>query len=185
MKHFADFGYVRAANKRLKREIDINQAKKAYRESPRAYSGSLGDNEILGLYRYRNKINPAKLDSYTTNPKIYGNDRTMLRGENRGVQADYGDSYRQLDAVGDKTIPQKPPMRKPKSSEELEVYNRRIKGEPDFNSFTEVRANSDPAIEASHLGFRKDPFKGYGGMMEEPVDLLPSTRRLPKARIRY
>ena len=204
MQHFANFGYVKQANKQLKK---LNEMSTAVRQ-PNHYLQlpiSLGEQadyfKMVGQSRKKearsdvssrvsrlresNKRNPSKIDSYTANPKIYGDNRTMLRGENRGVQETYGDIYRQRDAIGDKTMPQKPPMRKPKSSEELEIYDRKIKGEPDFNSFTEVRVNSDPAIEGRYLGFRKDPYKGYGGMMEEPVDILPSNKKLPKARIRY
>ena len=41
---------------------------------------------------------------------------------------------------------------------------------PNLDQFTDVRPNEDYAINAEYLGFRKDPFKGYGGMVEEPVD---------------
>lgn len=44
---------------------------------------------------------------------------------------------------------------------------------PITEGFTDIRRVSDTAASPSgYLGFRTDPYKGYGGMMEEPV---PST----------
>lgn len=44
---------------------------------------------------------------------------------------------------------------------------------PITEGFTDIRRVSDrTASPSGYLGFRTDPYKGYGGMMEEPV---PST----------
>jgi hypothetical protein len=41
---------------------------------------------------------------------------------------------------------------------------------PDKQNFIDIRKVDDYAASPSgYLGFRTDPFKGYGGMMEEPV----------------
>lgn len=54
----------------------------------------------------------------------------------------------------------------------------RIKHSPLTEGFTDIRETNDRAASPSgFLGFRTDPYKGYGGMMEEPV---PSTKKIIK-----
>jgi hypothetical protein len=46
---------------------------------------------------------------------------------------------------------------------------------PISEGFTDIRKVSDTAASPTgYLGFRKDPFKGFGGMMEEPVPTIKS-----------
>lgn len=52
--------------------------------------------------------------------------------------------------------------------------------------WSDIRKNLDSAINSTYLGFRKDPFKGYGGMMEEPIPIneLYNTKKIRNTRSR-
>ena len=57
------------------------------------------------------------------------------------------------------------------------VLKGRLK--PDTKNYYDVRQTNDHAASGSgYLGYQKDPFKGYGGMMEEPVPLLQKKIKL-------
>lgn len=123
MQHFADFGYVRQANKQLKRmyetKIDPISAKNLGELSAKKYPP---DKEyfdsMLTRGRYTRKQDTSKVDPLTNPAKP-----SAL-------------------VVGDKTN----------------------------NEWSEIRTTEDKAASpTTYLGYRKDPYKGYGGMMEEAI----------------
>ena len=158
MEHFANFGVVKKANKQLKKQQELKVV------------GSNDSGKINNL-RADKKNDANKYDNLGFGGQpIDSSSRTLWRGENRK-------------SLKDRVL------RKPKSSEELgltEIYPRKNEVVPNTKDFTDIRKTTDGfASETGYLGFRTDPYKGLGGMMEEPVDLVSSGRRTPKARIPY
>jgi hypothetical protein len=202
MQHFthfgsfeASFGYVKQANKQLKKLNELQQtytgksglgqraSSLASIQNPQ-YTNMTQDNLATELIGNRNKLKEVK-DYYTDRPQLISgsflsdNYLSMPRGQNR-VHA-RRDAYIQSSGA---TVP--PVVRKPKSSDDRFIPKRTPELIPDKNSFTDIRKVDDYAASPSgYLGYQKDPFKGYGGMMEEPVDMVAGNSRTPKARIRY
>jgi hypothetical protein len=178
MEHFANFGYVKAANKVKKNDFLLKKGEDLYA----SLEGSsvrrlLDDGYTLDslLYSHRRFPTDAKAWSranveFPQKPVkelpqyLAGKNRPMFLGESRKAQRK---------AQG---LPEL--MRKPTTGEYAESRLT-----PNTDAFTDVRRTDDPAASPTgYLGFRKDPYKGYGGMMEEPVDLLKGGN---KARIPY
>lgn len=69
---------------------------------------------------------------------------------------------------------------KAKVYEPSQKYSRIIKHIPNKDGFTDIRQTNDRAASPSgYLGFRTDPHKGYGGMMEEPVPITKTIIKTP------
>lgn len=142
MQHFADFGYVKQANKQLKRiyetKIDPVSARNLGELSAKKYPPDKEYfNSMLTRGRYTRKQRNDTTDPLTR-PII-----TEVRTEE-------------------------------KSPEQLS------------RDWSDIRKNLDSAINSTYLGFRKDPFKGYGGMMEEPIPIneLYNTKKIRNTRSR-
>lgn len=64
----------------------------------------------------------------------------------------------------------------------------RVKAEAKLptKDFTEIRKTGDTAAsESGYLGFRTDPYKGYGGMMEEAIpktEIYPNGEMYPRKK---
>jgi hypothetical protein len=178
MEHFANFGVVKAANKVKKKNSLLQKGEDLYSSNSSSAKRLLDEgydfeNILRGHQQVPNNAmawSRANVELPQKSVKelpqyLASNSKGMMIGEARKTQrANQG-----LLSV----------KRKPKSGEYAEVRVNL----PDYDAFTEVRKTDDiAASKTGYLGFRKDPFKGYGGMMEEPVDIL---RGGDKARIPY
>lgn len=162
MQHFANFGVTKQANKQLKRLYEMR--------SP--YNASLGKMADSSAYVVRE----AKSMSGAENLKrdIEKNAKAITDQEIRNKRWERNSSKKADPLEG-----WQPPYNDRESAKRViakrlenprKIYSKNDHANPDFTGFTDIRRNTDPAINATHLGFRTDPFKGYGGMMEEPVD---------------
>jgi len=160
MEHFADFGYVKQANKQLKR---LNESKNL---SIGALQGDgLGEKAQDAVNRYfRTGTSEAK------KIKIAKGYENILNGSLRHSRAEIK--------------PQLDPLTK-KYRKTISNY---IPENPSSDKWSDIRKTDDYAASNSgYLGFRTDPFKGYGGMMEEPVpknDITLKNRSVIKGKIR-
>ena len=176
MEHFANFGYVKQANKQLKKiqelkELDVNrglgeQAERLVKSNTPKYMRNRNLKkdipEEIGTLRAVKRDDPNRYES-------------MMAGQ----EGDYiyrGGARRKTNEV----------LRKPKSYENVMYNPRTPELVPDKEAFSDIRKTKDTAASSTgYLGFRTDPYKGLGGMMEEPVDMLPTGRKSPKARLIY
>ena len=179
MEHFVNFGIVKKANKIKKNNSLLQKGEDLYASS----GGSsvrklLDDGYTLDSLLYSHGRYPTDAMAWSRAnvefpqkpvkelPQYLGSkNKVMFLGEARKAQRK---------AQG---LPEL--MRKPTTGEYSEPRNNK----PNLDAFTDVRKTDDIAASPTgYLGFRKDPYKGYGGMMEEPVDLLKGGS---KARIPY
>jgi hypothetical protein len=196
----ADFGVIRTANRAKKKIAQVNQAEKTFGETmslPDARQELYGREnpnprnpvKATRLNRYEpntpekaalvKQYNQKKLDSYLDEralPEIggggTGNRLLKKRWELSGGDI-AGDRY-----LHDYTYPSKSQLligrgnrRQMKGYEEKPplVSNNVRTNSPNYS---EIRPTDDKAASVSgYVGYQKDPFKGYGGMMEEPVPL--------------
>ena len=156
MQHFANFGIVKQANKQLKRlnELSISP-------SVRTSTGEGG----LGRVAEHWASERSALQQGTPFYARAGHGKRLLNtrlGGDRAVRASAN------------VDPLTRPYEKPYKPEGYIPEN------PKHPDWSDIRKTSDTAASTSgYLGFRTDPYKGYGGMMEEPVprqDLLNKTR---------
>ena len=211
MEHFANFGIVKKANKQLKRLNELSETAKTYgyqkRENDFGHTKSgLGEiakntpenyldkrkSELLNntLSNGRKVKSNEALDYYTENPTV--NDKTPFRvlspdeewippkALSRGMNRVKSRLTNDLPSVS----------RNMRSSEEYVSPSRLLtqnrKDEPNRQDFTDIRKTDDRAASPTgYLGFRTDPYKGYGGMMEEPVDVTTTITKLPRPRVIY
>lgn len=180
MEHFANFGVVKKANKIKKNNFLLQKGEDLYASSEgSSVRRLLDDGYTLDSLLYSHGRSPRdgmawsranvefpqkpvkELPQYVATK----NKARMLLGESRKAQRKAQD------------LPEV--LRKPKTGE----YSEPRANKPNLEAFTDVRKTEDRAASPTgYLGFRKDPFKGYGGMMEEPVDLVKGGS---KARIPY
>ena len=133
MQHFANFGYIKQANKQLKRLNEVT--------SIPVVDGSLGKTAKYLSNNY--KTPPSEEIDFINRRKM------ATRAERK-----YKASLKEKILQGNPT--------------------------PDTQGFSDIRKTDDYAASPSgYLGFRTDPYKGYGGMMEEPV---PVTRKQIKLK---
>jgi hypothetical protein len=153
MQHFANFGYVKQANKQLKNLNDIKGAKIAIPDKSRLNPATIEK----GLGNIANRLdNPSKLQKSKVEESLQ--DKLALA---RAVRQD---SFRVND----------PLIRPIKYSYRNSILEPK---ELPTKDWSDIRKTDDTAASSTnYLGFRKDPYKGYGGMMEEPIpvqDLYP------------
>ena len=141
MQHFADFGYVKQANKQLKRLNEI--------------SGNLGSTAQENVRmanlapKHRNIPVSEGMDLEKNKSKKYL--ENTLRKTTRTTRKNITD-----------------PLSEPHHYREISV----LPNQKNVNGFSDVREIQDRAASPTgYLGFRTDPYKGYGGMMEEPIPL--------------
>ena len=154
MQHFADFGYVRALNKDKRNLLDTMKG--------------FG----VDVTANRDSINSGlkQLDSSGISSLAKSNPDMLKRGrQSREQVVDPLDSWQRPYNNG---LTARTKIAERKANPRKISMGGTTTRELDVNGFTDIRPNNDPAIDATHLGFRKDPFKGYGGMMEEPVDMI-------------
>lgn len=129
MQHFVDFGYIKQANKQLKK---INELSKATGE---------------GDY-----------------PKPLG----QLAKQTKNVEYQKEYLNRQLRQERRKKIYKQDPLSFPVSESRDLIRTKKLPlPEKDWSDIR--KTNDGGASTTGYLGFRKDPFKGYGGMMEEEI----------------
>lgn len=146
MQHFANFGYVRAANKQLKKIHEMQN----YETFPLDYGKRKGKSLGAVALNAKNTGDKKMMQDY-----LLSNKRDVRQG--REILKD--------------------PLTRPIVSE---VRTGEKSPEQLGRDWSDVRKNSDPAINSTYTGFRTDPFKGYGGMMEEaiPIDELYNTKKV-------
>ena len=200
MQHFthfrsfeADFGYVKQANKQLKR---LNELKNNSLGTV-AESVASSDLKNVNLGEAKRKINQnlttsrrtsKKRDFYTENPDIQDKD-VFFDYEDTFPYITRGENRRQMRR--ETGLP--PVSRKLKNSEDTSSRYDFIQPSKELqvkklnrHDFTDIRRTKDTAASPTgYLGYRKDPYKGYGGMMEEPVDMSYSTLKFPTPRLPY
>ncbi|UQS94921.1 hypothetical protein Pam2_41 [Pseudanabaena phage Pam2] len=200
MQHFthfrsfeADFGYVKQANKQLKR---LNELKNNSLGTV-AESVASSDLKNVNLGEAKRKINQnlttsrrtsKKRDFYTENPDIQDKD-VFFDYEDTFPYITRGENRRQMRI--ETGLP--PVSRKLKNSEDTSSRYDFIQPSKELqvkklnrHDFTDIRRTKDTAASPTgYLGYRKDPYKGYGGMMEEPVDMSYSTLKFPTPRLPY
>lgn len=200
MQHFthfrsfeADFGYVKQANKQLKR---LNELKNNSLGTV-AESVASSDLKNVNLGEAKRKVNQnlttsrrtgKKRDFYTENPDIQDKD-VFFDYEDTFPYITRGENRRQMRR--ETGLP--PVTRKLKNSEDTSSRYDSIQPIKELqvkklnrDDFTDIRRTKDTAASPTgYLGYRKDPYKGYGGMMEEPVDMSYSTLKFPTPRLPY
>lgn len=135
MKHFANFGYVKAANKQLKRLQEMKS----------------------GLPTPMGKISEAASNS-------------ELRGVRAGEAKRYLESKIQGARHSRASVSNKNDLSFPYKKEDV-PDSRKLEG------WSESRRTLDStAAPNGYLGYQKDPYKGYGGMMEEPIPMEDLSR---------
>ena len=201
MQHFANFGIVKQANKQLKNRA-INSL---YRADPRNGLSESGVSDRKGIVKKANqavkeaKQNPKEVAGYAKareflderlNPVINGaHPQAYPKGLSHDpLKYNMMSEGQVVMGRGDNRTEMRennPVLRKPKSGEYYpKTRDREVV--PDTNGFSDIRKTDDHAASPTgYLGFRTDPYKGYGGMMEEPVDVIPTGKRAPKARMPY
>ncbi len=135
MEHFANFGYIKQANKQLKNIYELQgkgRNETVYSSLPKSISDlSLKVEKDIPVYNTRAG--------------------QILDGQKRQSRQGRKDK--------------KDPLSIPYSKGRFPKY-----GEQTYDGFTDVRQVSDGALSRTgYAGFRTDPYKGYGGMMEEEV----------------
>jgi hypothetical protein len=150
MQHFADFGYVRDTNKQLKRLNDLKGVRVSIpnksRLIPSARETGLGN--ISGSVKNSSKqVVQETLENKLSAARAVRQDALRLQDP---LTKPLKYSYKEA-ALEPKELPTK--------------------------DWSDIRKTDDTAASpTNYLGFRKDPYKGYGGMMEEPIpvqDLYP------------
>ena len=162
MQHFADFGYVKVANKKLKRLNALSTASAVEGSSVGRQAQNTIDALAKNELTYTEHRPKVKYDIKDANTQVR---RDRIR-QDRSALTDPLDSWQRPynDSESAKQMIQK------RQDAPRTISVGQDKSKPNLDDFTDTRRNTDPAINATHLGFRKDPFKGYGGMVEEPVD---------------
>jgi len=176
--NYAEFGYVKQANKQLKK---LHELKSGGSKPLGNLSESVANSELKNVSageaksyldsRVRGNRYGRTNDSNSlgvNGNNFEGSSNTLLRGQNRVENAS-------------------PKERKPRSYENNEFdFPRKDAVRPNAKDFTDIRKVDDYAASPTgYLGFRIDPYKGYGGMMEEPVNMIKTGSKTPKARIPY
>jgi hypothetical protein len=196
----ADFGVIRTANRAKKKIAQVNQAEKTFGETmslPDARQELYGreslnprnpiKGDILNRYepntpekaRLVKQYNQKKLDSYLDEralPEIGGGgtgNRLLKKRWELGGGRGAGDRY-----LNDYPYPSKSALEVSRQTRrETKGYDSKpplVSNNVRTNSpnYSEIRPTDDKAASVSgYVGYQKDPFKGYGGMMEEPVPL--------------
>lgn len=132
MQHFADFGYVRTANRQLKKLQEI-KSRSPSMEGLGELAKSKYDRgeDIINSRKEHSRMGREPLKDYLATP--------LKRDTKENVAQD---------------------LQIPKTG------------------WSDVRQTSDNAVsKTGYSGFRTDPYKGYGGMMEEAIpieDLYPN-----------
>ena len=157
MQHFVNFGYVKAANKQLKRLHEM--------KGEAAFPQGIGSRAETAAV-LTSKGFPQDMPQYTKTANKAVSDERYRQNEKNITSPDPLSGWRM--PYNDRESAKKIIQKRQNSPRTLGTAQDQSK--PNLDDFTDIRANKDPAIKASHLGFRKDPFKGYGGMVEEPVD---------------
>jgi hypothetical protein len=196
MEHFANFGYVKTANKQLKR---LNEIKSGNRGSLGSLAQETSSAELKNVVagetkrsvnqNIKNTRNTGrKRDFYTENPDIQDKD-VFFDYEDAFPYITRGENRRQMRR--ESGLP--PVNRKLKNSEDTSSRYDFVEPSKELqvkklnrDDFTDIRRTKDTAASSTgYLGYRKDPYKGYGGMMEEPVDMSYSTLKFPTPRLPY
>ena len=175
MKHFADFGYVKQANKQLKRLNDLQGTKIAIPN--------------------KSRLNPSSLETGLGN--ISGN---LTKDFDKGlINTTPKNTLNQVNLQLEEKLSRKRAIRQ-SGLDKQDPLNRPVKysykeatlepKELPTKDWSDIRKTDDTAASSTnYLGFRKDPYKGYGGMMEEPIpvqDLYPdgiSKVKMPVSRL--
>jgi hypothetical protein len=208
MEHFANFGIVKRANKIKKNDFLLKKGEDLYASSQGSGTRRLLDEgyTLGSILDSHGVVNDRRLPLPSHIYDDIGWSRTRTNGQLPPSMHDSGIGWSRANVE----FPQKPVKELPqylagknramflgearkaqrKAQGLPELMRKPTTGEyaesrltPNTDAFTDVRKTDDLAASRSgYLGFRKDPFKGYGGMMEEPVDLLKSGS---KARIPY
>jgi hypothetical protein len=161
MQHFADFGYVRQANKQLKRLYDLQGTKIAIPD--------------------KSRLNPATLETGLGN--ISGNltkdfDKglinTIPKNTLNQVNLQLEEKLSRKRAIRQSGLDKQDPLSRPIRHSYNEYDAPAVLPK---TGWSDIRKTDDRAASPTgYLGFRTDPYKGYGGMMEEPIpkpDLYP------------
>jgi hypothetical protein len=132
MQHFAHFGYVKAANKQLKKLQEIKSRSSDMQGLGELAKGRYDRGEaIINSRKEYSRMAREPLEDYLASP---------------------------LRRITKENVAQ--PLQVPKTG------------------WSDIRQTSDDAIsKTGYSGFRTDPHKGYGGMMEESIpieDLYPN-----------
>lgn len=138
--HMGNFGYVKQANKQLKRLHEASEApSRKYRP----------DNTYGNLAQTATSPEAAK-EVFDT--------RVGIARQNKKW-------YSQSEAGKD-------PLTKPLGAESYTYDGKRREPEIPKTGWSDIRKVKDEAIsDSGYSGFRTDPYKGYGGMMEEGIPL--------------
>lgn len=149
MKHFTNFGYVRDTNKQLKRLNDLQGVRVSIPNKSRLIPSTreTGLGNIAGRVTNSSKqVVQEALENKLSAARAVRQDALRLQDP---LTKPIRHSYNEYDA---------PPVL-PKTG------------------WSDIRKTDDRAASPTgYLGFRTDPYKGYGGMMEEPIpkpDLYP------------
>lgn len=161
MQHFANFGITKQANKQLKRLYEMKATGKGEGRFPEGIGSVAKTAAVLTSKGY-----PPDMSRYTDTVNRAVRDERYRRNEKSLLNPDPLSGWRM--PYNDRDSAKG--MIKKRQATPRTISSTQDKSKPNLDDFTEVRANKDPVINAGYLGFRKDPYKGYGGMMEEPVD---------------
>lgn len=163
MQHFANFGIVKQSNKQLKNmhELKINMNTRRNEGLMRPL-GETSAQAVKNIDKY-----PKQKEGYEKFFKDVLLDNKKEARRLRGIEASPTTLLRTQD-----------PLTQPLGNPEyLHRSNLKV-GASAKKDWSEIRKTDDTAASSSgFLGFRNDPYKGYGGMMEEAI---PRAELIPK-----
>jgi hypothetical protein len=151
MQHFADFGIVKRANKQLKNMKEIQKTMPFRLGKITAEAASENPDKALKyLVGSDNRADSSK--RLTRQKRSLANIDPLTKPVGTVTHPYYGNTF-------------------------VEEYNTQ---RPPNSNWSDVRKTNDKAASSTgYLGFRTDPYKGYGGMMEESIPLsdFPITKK--------
>lgn len=157
MQHFANFGYIKKANKQLKNLQEIKQ----------------GLSVRLGRISNEASSSNSDIRSDALNYLTGNGDRVAYAKNHtrkRRAEQNKADIDPLTKRIGTETHPYY-------GGTFVEDYNTQRLPK---TGWSDIRKTDDRATSSTgYLGFRTDPFKGYGGMMEEAIPLrdFPITKK--------
>ena len=152
MQHFADFGIVKQANKQLKKlnELKDYQKHREWDNQPKLGKTAQNMSDTLDYESPRKntkKRASLKKDILSNSKNISGDMKKYVRNVNNNKQSNID------------------PLKKDYIKKSLVDLDQ--SSNPNFS---DIRKTTDRAASpTNYLGFRTDPYKGYGGMMEESI----------------
>jgi len=140
MQHFTNFGIIKQANKQLKNIYESKTGGTHPNNLANPTSlGKLSGMTAKSIKQYPDEVDWVKNDAQELLARGKRDRRTLRT--------------REVD-----------PLATPAKPWELSA------GDKTDKEWSEIRTTRDRAISpTTYLGFRKDPYKGYGGMMEEAI----------------